>query len=263
MLLVIDIGTSAFKAALVHYDGSGERFVSLPLGGGLGVSIEPAQWLRVFEEAAAWFGAASLAQVEAIVISGNGPTLTPVTGMPAIIMGNLSLPAAPARLWLDRRAAEEARTVSRIMGGFVDSSFFLPKALAVKNCEPELYEKTRWFLSAPEYLVCALTGEARTVIPSESFEKWYWNDSALEALDLDKEKFPPMVMPGEFIGTVTKAAAARFGFKSTVKVIAGGPDFFVSILGTGAVSPGRSCDRSGTSEGINLCCSRRIDDERL
>jgi xylulokinase len=149
------------------------------------------------------------------------------------------------------------------MGGFVDPGFFLPKALAVKNRERALYEKTRWFLSAPEYLACALTGEARTVIPSQGFETWYWNDSALAALGLDTEKFPPFVTPGAVIGLVTPAAAARFGFKTTVRVIAGGPDFFAAILGTGAVSPGRSCDRSGTSEGINLCSARRIDDRRL
>jgi xylulokinase len=226
-------------------------------------SADPARWLRAFEEAAGRFGAGSLRVVEAVIISGNGPTLAPVTGTPAVTGGILSLPAAPARLWLDRRAEEEARTVSRVMGGFVDSSFFLPKALAVKNREPELYEKTKWFLAAPEYLACALTGEARTVIPSEGFEKWYWNDHALEALGLDKEKFPPQIIPGELIGTITGAVVARFGFKPAVKVIAGGPDFFASILGTGAVGPGQACDRSGTSEGINLCCSRRIDDLRL
>ena len=267
VLLVIDIGTSAFKAGLARYDGSGGRFVSLPLGDGLRRELlpcaDPGRWLRAFEEAAARLGAPSLAVVEAIVVSGNGPTLTPVTGTPALAGGNLSLPAAQARLWLDRRAEEEARIVSRIMGGFVDPGFFLPKALAVKNREMELYEKTRWFLAAPEYLACALTGEARTVIPAHGLETWYWNDRVLEALGLDKEKFPPLVTPGEFIGQVTEGAAARFGFKSSVKVIAGGPDFFVSILGTGAVRPGQACDRSGTSEGINLCSARRIDDKRL
>jgi xylulokinase len=267
MLLVVDIGTSAFKAAVTGYDGSGGRFVSLPLEYGPArkavPGADPAQWLRAFEEAAARFDAGSLAAVEAVIISGNGPTLAPVTGTPALTGGSLSLPSAEARLWLDRRAEEEARTVSRVMGGFVDGGFFLPKALAVKNREPELYEKTKWFLAAPEYLACALTGEARTVIPSEGFERWYWNDRALEVLGLDKEKFPPRIMPGELIGAITGTAAARFGFKPAVKVIAGGPDFFASILGTGAVRPGRVCDRSGTSEGINLCCSRRIDDPHL
>jgi xylulokinase len=267
MLLVIDIGTSTFKAALVQCDGNGGRFVNLPLGGAhgaaAGYSADPAQWLRAFEAAADWFEAGAFTAVEAIVISGNGPSMIPVTGAPAVIGGNLSLPSTAAWLWLDRRAEEEARTVSRIIGGFVDSSFFLPKALAVKNREPKLYEKTKLFLAAPEYLACALTGEARTVLPSESFEKWYWNGSALEALGLDKEKFPPMITPGELIGTASAAVSARFGFRQAVKVIAGGPDFFVSILGSGAVSPGRACDRSGTSEGINLCCSRRIEDGRL
>jgi xylulokinase len=80
---------------------------------------------------------------------------------------------------------------------------------------------------------------------------------------VDKDKYPPFVFPGAFIGTVTKAAASRFGLSGKVKVIAGGPDFFVSILGTGVVRPGQACDRSGTSEGINLCARSRIDDRRL
>jgi xylulokinase len=46
-------------------------------------------------------------------------------------------------------------------------------------------------------------------------------------------------------------------------VIAGGPDFFVAILGAGAVSPGQVCDRSGSSEWINVCTEKRIVDSRL
>jgi xylulokinase len=72
-----------------------------------------------------------------------------------------------------------------------------------------------------------------------------------------------MIAPGELTGTITEAVASRFGFKSGVKVFAGGPDFFVAILGTGAVKPGRACNRAGTSEGLNLCCRDRINDGRL
>jgi xylulokinase len=265
VLLVIDIGTSTFKAALVNYNGLGEQLVYVPLAGKFAHELvyetEPAQWLRAFEEAVSRLG--SLKAVEAIAISGNGPTLVPVTGEPRVSGTGLALPSAPARLWLDSRAVEEARTVSQVMGAFVDPSFFLPKALAVKNHEPELYEKTRQFLAAPEYLVYALTGEARTVFPSKGLERWYWNDAALEVLGLDADKFPPLVFPGEFIGPVTEAVASWFGFRPQVKVFAGGRDFFVSILGTGVVKPGLACDRAGTSEGINLCCRDRIDEGRL
>jgi xylulokinase len=262
LLLVIDIGTSTFKAALFNYDGLTEGIHSLPLTRNSGEGeTDGAGWLRAFETLAPRLG--QLGAVEAVVVSGNGPTLVPVTGRPGFSGGKLSLPAAGARLWLDRRAEEEARTVSALTGGFVDPSFFLPKALAIKNREPELYGKTRYFLSTAEYLACALTGEARTVLPSAGFERWYWNDAVLDAAGLDREKFPRFISPGECIGTISEAAAARFGFKRNLRVIAGGPDFFVSILGAGALRPGQCCDRSGTSEGINLCTEHRVSDKRL
>jgi xylulokinase len=154
------------------------------------------------------------------------------------------------------------------MGGFVDPSFFLPKALFIKNREPELYRRTNFFLACPEYLSCALTGIPRTVFPSEGFDRWYWNAAVLEQLGLAGEKFPPLVPPGTVIGPVLPALARRLGFtrpgaEREIPVIAGGPDFFSAILGAGVARPGEACDRSGTSEGINVCTGERIVDPRL
>jgi xylulokinase len=213
---------------------------------------DPRQWLLAFEDCCARLG--SLSAVQVLVISGNGPSLIPVRG---------ALPAAPARLWLDRRASAAAAEVSAVMGGFVDPGFFLPKALDIKNKEPELYEKTELFLGCPEYLAYSLSGEARTVFPSQGFDRWYWNQEVLEKLKLDPAKFPPFISPGETVGTLLPAVASRLGFAPNIPVVAGGPDFFVSILGAGVVRPGQVCDRSGTSEGINLCTEKRIDDARL
>jgi xylulokinase len=268
MILTIDIGTTAFKAALFSDRGECAKAVSLPLSidlsDGLRHETDPGQWLRAFEQSLSQL--APLSGVEVLVISGNGPSLVPVTGDPADTAGDLCLPAASARLWLDRRAQEEAAQVSAVMDGFVDPSFFLPKALFIKNREPELYQRTKLFLSCPEYLSCVLTGIPRTVFPSEGFDRWYWNANALERLGLDKEKFPPFVPPGTLIGPLLPALARRFGFgpeEKRIPVVAGGPDFFAAILGAGAVEPGDACDRSGTSEGINLCTTRRILDPRL
>jgi xylulokinase len=149
------------------------------------------------------------------------------------------------------------------MGDFVDPSFFLPKALGIKNREPELYEKTRVFLSCPEYLACALTGEARTVLPAGGLDRWFWNGEILEKLGLDPEKFPPFISPGDTIGSLLPAAAHLFGFPKPVPVIAGGPDFLAAILGSGVVRPGAACDRSGSSEGINVCTETPIIEPRL
>ena len=82
-------------------------------------------------------------------------------------------------------------------------------------------------------------------------------------MNLDAEKFPPFINPGETFGTLLPAAAQCFGLRPNIPVISGGPDFFVSIIGTGAAAPGQVCDRAGTSEGINACTDKRIVDRRL
>jgi xylulokinase len=268
VLLTIDIGTSVFKSALWSLAGERLAFAACPLSmvssGGLRHEAESGQWLRAFEDCRRRLAAAGgLERVQAIVISGNGPSLTPVLGMPEFTADGLCVAAAPARLWLDRRAEAAAAEVSLAAGDFVDAGFYLPKALGIKNDEPELYARTRFFLGCPEFLAFALTARARTVFPSEGFDRWFWNDDILEWLKLDAAKFPPFIRPGESFGALLPEAAARFGLLPGIPVVAGGPDFFVSILGAGVVSPGQVCDRAGTSEGINVCTEQRINDRRL
>jgi xylulokinase len=278
VILAIDIGTSNFKSAVFDAEGNCLGSASAPLSigdeGDGRYEIEGGQWLAAFESCCGQYRGkgpegGALARVEALVISGNGPSLVPVTGTPSIDGGAefrtavLGLDAAPARLWLDRRAAGEAAFISALAGDYVDPGFFLPKALYIKNNEKELFDKTKYFLEPYEYLAYALTGEARTVFPSKGFERWYWNEDVLSRAGLDSEKFPPFISPGDTIGTLLPEAASCFGFRRHLPVIAGGPDFFAAILGSGAVCPGQVCDRSGSSEGINLCTQKQIFDKRL
>ena len=62
---------------------------------------------------------------------------------------------------------------------------------------------------------------------------------------------------------VNTQGEAATGIPTGVPIFAAGPDFIVSLLGTGTVAPGRACIRSGTSEGINLCSLTPIEDPRL
>jgi len=264
VLLTVDIGTSVFKSAIWDFEGNRLAFASVPLSisasDGIRHETESGQWLKAFGVCCHALGAAvPAAGVEALVICGNGPSLIPVLGPPS----PGGVPAAPARLWLDRRAAKAAERVSALSGGFVDAGFFLPKALDIKINEPELYEKTKVFLGCPELLAYALTGEAGTVFPSDGFERWFWTDAILDALDLDGEKFPPFIRPGDVFGGLTAPAANRFGLKPGIPVISGGSDFIAAILGTGAIKPGRACNRTGTSDGINACTEKHVDDDRL
>jgi len=264
VLLTVDIGTSTFKSAVWDFRGErlalGSRPLPAPAGGGESREGDSAHWLAAFGDCCRALGATIFMEgIDAIVVCGNGPTLVPVLGAAAFADGALSVPAAPARLWLDRRGTEAARRVSEAAGGFVDAAFLLPKALDIAINEPRLYERTRFFAGCPELLAYALTGEPRTVFPAEGLERWFWTEASLGRLGLDAGKFPPFIRPGEVFGGLSAQVAAGFGFRPGIPVVSGGSDFVAAILGSGATAPGLVCNRTGTSDGVNACTERRIE----
>ncbi|MCL2800715.1 MAG: FGGY-family carbohydrate kinase [Treponema sp.] len=253
MLLTIDIGTSTFKFAVWDYNGNRLSLLLLPLKAKNNIETDPSVWIDTFNECCK--RTRDLSKIEAIIISGNGPTLVPVP--------KKNNPQENARLWTDRRAEKYNLHVSDLMQGYVDAGFFLPKILYIKNEEESLYNNTDFFVGCPEYLAYKLTGNARTVFPCKGFDRWFWNDDVLEKLKLDKEKFPSFINPGDEFGLLSASNAEYFGFKKNIPVISGGPDFFASILGSGITEPETACNRTGTSDGINLCTENYIKHDKL
>ena len=258
MILVIDFGTTTIKAAL--FDGEHlVRSKSVPIrmqtSAGPGMhEVDPLEWIRATAELSLDLlqGAPRIAGV---VISGNGPTVA--------VSDSNGNPLRPAITWLDRRGIKEAELIQARCGVFVDPSFYLPKTLWLKHNEPRIYDKAAYFFSCPGYIAYRLTGEAAMVFPGEGLENLVYTDGMVKALELDERKFPPFVDFGHQVGVVTDAAAREVHLERGTPVFIGGPDFMMSILGTGAVKPGLACDRAGTSEGINVCVERRIHDDRL
>ncbi|MDR0322077.1 MAG: hypothetical protein LBI28_11285 [Treponema sp.] len=269
MLLTIDIGTSTFKSALWDIDGNRLSFAAVPLSfdfDGVKHETSPSRWLGAFEDCCKKLLAdkkiENLAAVQVLIISGNGPSLVPVLGEPIVGKQGLSLGAENSRLWLDRRSVEHLAEVMKVTN-CNDARFFVPKIYSIKKDELELYKKTKYFLGCPEYLACALTGQARTVFPCDGFDRWFWDSGALKKLDLDAQKFPTFIRPGDQFGSLLAQVSEYFGFAKNVPVISGGPDFFSAIIGSGVTETGQACDRTGTSDGINFCTQNRIDDNRL
>lgn len=182
---------------------------------------------------------------ECIVISGNGPTIVGID--------KEGRPLKPVLLWLDGR--ESPREGSR--------SFFLPRLNWLREEEPEVFSRLHRVLSFPEYLYQRLTGESVTITPSDAFAQFIWSEQEIDAYGFDRALFPPFCRPGEMIGRVSPSGAKRFGLAEGTPVAAGGSDFLMSLVGTGTVRPGRTCDRAGTSEGINHCSEAPVGDRRL
>ncbi|MGM0432545.1 MAG: xylulokinase [Spirochaetota bacterium] len=264
MILTVDVGTTKIKAGI--FSESGQLLECASSDGHQPshtdcVETDPAGWIIGIQEILSQCTHAG--QCSAVTVTGNGPTLVPVFEAPKLSEGTLKVPAGKARLWLDQRAHAEAQQVSAVMGNYVDASFFIPKALHYAKHDPKAYEQTIHLLFSNDFIDFALTGKAKNVFPSKGFERWYWNDQVLTELGLDTEKFPEFMAPGDYVGSVTREAAAYFSLPEGIPVFAGAPDFYASILGTGATSPGRVCNRSGTSEGINLCSETFEGDSRL
>ena len=173
MVLVFDFGTTTIKAALFEPGGklaaSGSVPITIAPVSGPGIhEVDPAEWIRAMGTLGAGLLSRANADVSALVVSGNGPTLA--------VSDSAGRALRPAMTWLDRRGLDEARIVRERCGVFVESSFFLPKILWVKNNEPDVYENAAHFFSCPEFVTHFLTGEAVMVLrtPSDCFSYTTW-----------------------------------------------------------------------------------------
>lgn len=245
-VLAVDIGTSSLKAALIDARGTVVRSSRCRFPKSRRV---PSDWVNAFYEAVADLSPG--AGLAAVAISGNGPTLV---GVPhkgeahTLLLWNDPIPA-------DGTAASGAHPVSgsnHPAAPRASPSIFIPRIRAFRRLFPDEFQEARWLVSGPEYLILVLTGEAVTILPERRYAGAYWTDEALTAADIDPGILPPFAASGAVVG------ACSIRGMHDIPVIAGGPDFFVALAGTGAIEPGVACDRAGTSEGLNLCTSEPV-----
>jgi len=245
MILTADLGTRSLKAGLITFDGNLRAHVRVEYAHppGLGNDrFDPHQWEDAFTEALRQLPSAD---IEAIALSGNGPTLLPCDDEGTAL--------ADADLWCNSQSIHKEGT----------KSYYLPKAAWLRNDNPGTWRHTRKLLSCPEWLQYRLSGRMTMTLPHEGFRPYLWDERQLQAYDLDSTLFPPTVEMGSIAGYVRPEAASRLGLTEGLPIVACGSDFMMALLGSGAVRPAAVCDRAGTSEGINYCCEKSAGDPRL
>ncbi len=253
MILAIDVGTTFLKVAIIDFTGkiyfSEKRVIDLSFDKDTR-EVDPAKWESGLTFLCSSIPSKYVKQIESIVVSGNGPTFIPVD--------NLGKPVGNALLWVDDRALTLVDEIREKLGEYLPPNFFLSKAYWFKKEQPDLYAKTKYFLSCPEYISFLLTGKVFTLLPDVGFTNYYWTNTKIEKLGLDKNKFPEFISPFDAYGKLNNSKVISGAVKG-IPVICAGPDFTMSVLGTGAVSEGIICDRTGTSEGINYCSSSPVN----
>ena len=284
-VLALDAGTSSLKIGVLDFDGGLRAFARVPVpagpagqtqsawndgksgragqaaphgaagaqvgsdlpgeaGGTEQTDLDPREWIGALKSAVDRLGEQAR-RVDAVVVSGNGPTI--------VAVDKDLKPVGNAIPWYDGHE-------TRIEGV---RSFFLPKLAYYLRSEPKRFSGARHFLGCPEYLCAYLTGNPATISPSDEFLPYIWDKAGIEAYGFDTSAFPAPVPIGGDLGGIMDGPAAELGLAGGTPVYAGGPDFLVSLIGTGTTVPGRVCDRAGTSEGINYCRGEWLDDPGL
>jgi xylulokinase len=261
-LLGIDVGTSGTRAVVVDENGSliasataeHAAFASPQTGW---AEQEPRDWWRATTEAVR--GVLSQPGVNAGELAGVG-----FSGQMhgAVLLDKAQEVLRPALIWCDQRTDAQARAITNLVGAsrLIEltanpalTNFTLTKLLWVREHEPELWSRFRYFLLPKDYVRLRLTNERATDVADASgtllldVANRRWSDVMLDALDLDKHCLPALFESSEVTGRVSVEGAAATGLRQGTPVVAGAGDQAAGAVGMGIVRPGAVSATIGTS----------------
>lgn len=192
--------------------------------------------------------------VAAISLSTQGGTLVPVD--------KDCKPLRPAIVWNDARATEErdaylqqvgdADSMYQKTGWALSAGLLLLEICWLRNHEPELFAKTDYFLSVPDFVSMKMTGVAAVDLSNAGINQTTnvrheaYDEELLRFAGVPEEKLPKLVHSGEVIGHLTEQAAKELGLTTNAVLVAGAHDQYAVALGAGAIRAGDLLIGSGT-----------------
>jgi xylulokinase len=188
-------------------------------------------------------------------------------------------PLRPAIIWLDRRAGRQTDALVAAAGADAlvartglqpDSSHTAPKAMWLRDEEPDHYGAARWLAPVGGHLTGWLTGEVVQDHANASSTLVYdihtraWNEELVGHAGLDADKLPPIRASHDVVGRLRAEAAEAIGLSTDCEVVVGTGDEHAAALGAGALGPGIVVDVTGTAEPVAVPSDVAvIDDEGL
>jgi xylulokinase len=186
-------------------------------------------------------------------------------------------PLRPAIIWLDRRAtlqsdalrdaAGEAKLVERT-GLNPDASHTAPKAMWLRDEEPDHYRAARWLAPVGGYLNGWLTGEVVQDHANASSTLLYdlrrreWCDELVGHAGLDAARLPAIRPAHDVIGPLRAEVAEALGLSPRCEVVVGTGDEHAAAVGAGALGPGVIVDVTGTAEPVAVPSAEVVLDEQ-
>ncbi|TNE69264.1 MAG: carbohydrate kinase [Bacteroidetes bacterium] len=263
-LLGLDIGSSSVKAAIVDARS----------GHSLGIAHAPAVEMDIQAPQPGWAeqspgdwwqhcGTAVRAVLQKTAVPADQVA---AIGLSYQMHGLVTLDAngavlRPAIIWCDSRAVELGEMAFQALGEtyclehFLNSpgNFTASKLKWVKEQEPELFERIRYFMLPGDYIAYKMTGEPATTISGLS-EGILWDfqnnqpaTSLLEHLGISKTLMPPLVPAFGDQGKLTASAAEMLGLKPGIPVTYRAGDQPNNAVALNVLEPGEVAATGGTS----------------
>lgn len=277
LLLGIDIGTSACKAAVFDLDGrvaaNASSFYQVYYPAPGYVEQNPVEWWegvclvikKVLEK-----GHIDVNDIAGIGLDGQSWSAIPVDKS-GNVLGNTPI-------WMDTRASELCKEVTArigfdrifsISGNALEPTYSTPKILWFKEKKPDIYKNTYKFLQSNSYIAFKLTG-AMTQDLSQGYGlhmfnmgKGIYDEDLCEELGIHREMLPDIFPCHQVIGEVTREAAEATGLRRGIPVVAGGLDAACGTLGAGVFEVGQTQEQGGQAGGMSICVGEALSHPKL
>ncbi len=263
--LAADGGTESLRARVFDLTGTCLGQSAIPydtrFSPGARAEQNPEDWWQALVKATR--GAIAAAGVDASQVEAMAYATTSCTVVALDASGRA---LRPAIIWMDVRANAEADAVLAtgdarlaINGagrGPVSAEWMIPKALWLKRHEPQVYHAAHTICEYQDFLTLRLTGERCASLDNAGLRWHYssreggWARGILAGLGMEEleSKWPARVVaPGQVVGTLTISAAAELGLPVSVKIVQGGADALIGLIGLGVAQPGQLALITGSS----------------
>lgn len=264
-LLGIDIGTTGVKAALFAVqDGRAlsSAFVDYPL-----YHPHPG-WAE--QQPEDWWQA-TLVSIRRCLVEGAQEGVSPAevrgVGLSGQMHGVVLLDESyrvlrPCIIWADQRSEAQCQWMTGRVGAsrLIDlvsnpalPGFSAPKALWVRDNEPEIFARARTLLLPKDYIRFRLTGTLAMEISDAAgtclldVKRGEWSRAVLNAIGFDPALLPPVVPADTIAGEITSEVEQLTGLPAGLPVAGGGADNACGAVGNGVVRPGLALVSIGTS----------------
>lgn len=198
-----------------------------------------------------------------------------------VCLGKDYQPLRPAIIWLDQRRTSHYPKLPAWLNlgiNLAGQGETLRQFRSKAECnwlaadEPEIWQRTRYFVLLSGYLTLKLTGQLNDAVASQvgylpfDFRRQDWarpRDLKWHALTVKRGQLPPLVAAAQPLGTITAEAAEASGIPAGLVLYASGADKACEVLGSGALTPDTGSLSYGTTATFNTCNRRYVEPMRF